>query len=103
MDRKALAKFINFFSVKIYAKTAIKLSVAVPNSRLPTNFQLNIFILKVRVSLQTLFLSLKQKTSKSAQLGNFCDKFSSFFVGRHIWLILNFHKLHIEDSLFFEI
>ena len=38
-----LYKF-KLFSVKIYAKIALKLSVAMSNSRLPTNFQLNIFI-----------------------------------------------------------
>ena len=59
MDKKALAKFINFF-LKIYAKTTYKLSVAMPNSRLHTNFQLNIFIFEARVSLQTLLQSLKQ-------------------------------------------
>ena len=51
-------------------KTAIKLFVAIPNSRLSTNFQLNIFIFVARVSLQTLLQSLKQKDRKSAPVGN---------------------------------
>ena len=51
MDRKTLAKFINFFSVNIYAKTALKLFLAMPNSTLPTNIQLNSFIFVARVSL----------------------------------------------------
>ena len=44
-----------------------------PNRRLPTNFQLNIFkfVARVsRVSLQNLLQSLKQTDSKSAQIGN---------------------------------
>ena len=35
-----------------------------PNSRLHTNFQLNIFIFEARVSLQTLLQSLKQNSDK---------------------------------------
>ena len=62
-----------------YAKTAKKLSVAMLNSSLPTNFQLNIFISKARVNLQTLLQSLKQTTSKSVHLGTFCGKFTCFF------------------------
>ena len=64
MDKKALAKFINFF----YAKTTLKLSVAMPNSRLHTNFQLNIFIFEARVSLQTLLQSLKQNSDFLRQI-----------------------------------
>ena len=48
------------FSVKMFAKTALELSVAMPNSRLPANFQLNVFVFEARVSLQTLLQSLKQ-------------------------------------------
>ena len=51
-------------------KTAIKFFVAIPNSRLSTNFQLNIFIFVARVSLQTLLQSLKQKDRKLGQIGN---------------------------------
>ena len=46
------------------AKTTLKLSVAMPNSRLHTNFQLNIFIFEARVSFQTLLQSLKQNSDK---------------------------------------
>ena len=53
-----------------YAKTALKLFVAMPNSKLPTNFQLNIFILEARAIIQTLFQSLKQNANESARLGN---------------------------------
>ena len=59
MDRKAQ-----------FAKMAMKLFAAMPNSRLPTNFQLNIFIFVARISLQTLLQSLKQKYKKSAQVAN---------------------------------
>ena len=47
-----------------YAKTALKLFVAIPISLLPTNFQLNIFIFEARVDLQTLLQSLKQNASE---------------------------------------
>ena len=69
MDKKALAKFVNFFFLKIYAKITLKLSVAMPNSRLHTNFQLNIFIFEARASLQTLPQSLKQNANMSAREG----------------------------------
>ena len=49
-----------------------------PNSRLHTNFQLNIFIFEARVSLQTLLQSLKQNSDKSAQSGTFCGKNQTF-------------------------
>ena len=54
-----MAKFKSFFSVNIrlvniYGETAIMLFIAMPNSTLPTNFQLNIFIFEARVSLQIL-------------------------------------------------
>ena len=39
MDRKAKAKFSNFFSVKKFAKMAIKFFVAMPNSKLHMNFR----------------------------------------------------------------
>ena len=55
------------FSVKMFAKTALELSVAMPNSRLPTNFQLNVFIFEARVSHQTLLQSLKQNSDKSVK------------------------------------
>ena len=41
-----------------------------PNSKLPTNFHLNIYIFEASVSLQTLFQSLKQNANKSDRLGN---------------------------------
>ena len=44
--------------------------VAMSNIRLPTNFQLNIFIFEARVTLQTLLQSLKQNANKSTRLGN---------------------------------
>ena len=50
-----------FISMNKYAKTAEKLFVGMPNSKLPTNFQLSIFIFEARVILQTLLQSLKQK------------------------------------------
>ena len=50
MDRKALEKI---FSMKIYAKTALKLFVAMPkpNGRLTTNFQVSILIFEVMANL----------------------------------------------------
>ena len=72
MDRKAIAKFMTFFSVSKYiCQNSTRLFVAMPNSSLPTNFQLNIFVFEARTSLQTLLPSLKQSANKSAQLGNF--------------------------------
>ena len=41
-----------------------------PNSKLPTNFQLKILVFEAKVSLQTLLQSLKQKDRKSARVGN---------------------------------
>ena len=43
-------------------KIVLKLSVAMPNSSLQTNFQLNIFIFEAKTSLQTLLhiQSIKQ-------------------------------------------
>ena len=61
MKRRALAKFMSFFSVKIYAKTAKKLFVAMPNSRLPMNFQLNIFIFEASVSKIVIEAKYKQE------------------------------------------
>ena len=80
-----MAKFKSFFSVNIrlvniYGETAIMLFIAMPNSTLPTNFQLNIFIFEARVSLQILLQSLKQNSDESARLGTFCGKFSNLFV-----------------------
>ena len=43
-EQESYSKIYKLFSLKIYGKTARKLSVAMPNIRLPTNFQLNIFI-----------------------------------------------------------
>ena len=65
MDRTA--KFTNFFQSTYTPK---QLFTDMPNSRLPTNFQRNIFIFETRVSLQTLLQSLKQNENKSAWLGN---------------------------------
>ena len=45
-----------------YAKTTLKSFVAMPNNRLPTNFQLNVFIFEACVSLQPLLQSMKKKT-----------------------------------------
>ena len=69
IDRKALAIIVKH-SVKMYAKTRLKLYVPMTNSRLPTNFQLGIFVFEARVSLQSLLQSLKQKSRKSALAGN---------------------------------
>ena len=41
-------------------KTALELFVAIPNDRLPTNFQLDVFIFEARASIKTLLQSLKQ-------------------------------------------
>ena len=65
-DREFLGHIFNLFFMSTYAKT--KLFGAVPNSRLPANFQLNILIFVARISLQTLLQSLKQKDRKSAQI-----------------------------------
>ena len=48
----------------MYAKTALKLSVAMSNSRLPTNFQLNIFIIKVMRQISKLFFEEICQNSK---------------------------------------
>ena len=53
-----------------YAKTAKKLFIAMPSSRLPTKFQLNIFIFEAKVSPKTLLQPLKQNDNKSARLQN---------------------------------
>ena len=63
--------------MKIYGKTALNLCVAMPNSRLVTNFQLNIFIFEARVSLQTLLQSLKLNTSKITE---FFESIFQFFL-----------------------
>ena len=52
------------------AKTVFKLFVAMLNRKLPTKFQLNIFIFEARASLQTLIQSLKQKDRKSSKVSN---------------------------------
>ena len=59
-DRKFLGQIFKKDSSDKYAKSALKVFVAMPKIRLRTNFQLNIFIFVARVSLQTFVLqSLK--------------------------------------------
>ena len=55
---------IRLFCLKKYAKTAMKVFVTIPNCRLSTNFMLDIFLFGAALP------SLKQKSRKSAQLGN---------------------------------
>ena len=52
-----------------YAKTAIKLFAAMPDSILPTIFQFNIFIFEARVSLQTLLQSTSVIEVKRQKVG----------------------------------
>ena len=54
-------QIFKLFSVSKYAKTELKLFVAMPYSILPKNFQLNILIFEARASFQILFQSLKQR------------------------------------------
>ena len=65
-----LGQNLKLFSRKKCTKIALKFFVGMPNSRLSTNFQLNIFIFVARVSFQTLLQSLKQKDRKSAHMRN---------------------------------
>ena len=58
----------------MYAKIALKLFVAMPNNKLPTNFQLNIFIFKAKVRLHTLLQSLKQNTNMGHRKKNYGGK-----------------------------
>ena len=63
-------KFSNFFVWRNIPKQHKSyLQVHMSNSKLPTNFQLNIFIFEARASLQTLPQSLKQNANMSARLG----------------------------------
>ena len=64
--QESCSKIQKLFSMNNYAKTATMLFVALPYERLPTNFQLNIFIFEARASLQTLLQSLKQNANNSA-------------------------------------
>ena len=64
MDRKAQANFSNF-PVNKFTQTAIKSFISMPNSKLSTNFQLNILIFEAKASIWTLLQSLKQKISKN--------------------------------------
>ena len=57
LDTEFLGQIFKLFSRNKSAKNAIKLFVAMANGRLPTNFQLNIFIFVARASLQTLLQS----------------------------------------------
>ena len=59
--QESFNKIFKLFSVSKYAKTEIKLFVAMPYSMLPKNFQLNILIFEARASFQILFQSLKQR------------------------------------------
>ena len=59
--------------------------VAMPNSRLPTNFQLNILIFEAMASHQTLLQSLKQNANKSARLGNYPNEPS--FTGDSVFYV----------------
>ena len=60
MDMKALTKLSNYFYVIKYAVTALKLYLVMLNCKLPTNFQLNVFIFEAKAGLLTLLQSLKQ-------------------------------------------
>ena len=75
--QESSSKIFKLFSVNIFAKMTLKLFVAMPNSKLHTNFQLNIFIFVVRVSLRTSLQSLKQKDRE------FLRQIFKFFLGRN--------------------
>ena len=74
MDRKAPFKFSKKISVNKYAKTALKLLIAMSNCKLPTKYQLNIFIFEARANLWTLLKSLKQRQKVGP--GRECPKYS---------------------------
>ena len=52
--QESSSNFLNFFSVRNYAKAELKLFVAMPNTKLPTNFQIIIFIFEARARLRVL-------------------------------------------------
>ena len=77
-----------------HTKTAVSLFIDMPNSKLPTNFQLNIFIFETGASLQTLLESLKQKDRKSAKVGNVPKRINITCLRRVVVMVL-FHINHL--------
>ena len=63
VDGTALAKFFKLFSAKEYDKIALISFLAMGNSSLLTNFQLDIFIFEELTTDQTLLQSLKQNSN----------------------------------------
>ena len=62
-----------------YAKTEQNWFVAMPNSNLPTNFELNIFIFGVRASLKLYFIHWREMLESRPREGIFKAKFQTFF------------------------
>ena len=69
------------------------------NIKIPTNFPLHIFIFEARASLQTFRQSLKQKDSKSAQVGN-VPKQPSFAVDLSITYSMPLQSMKFVACLF---
>ena len=63
-----------------------------PNSQFPTNFQHNIFIFQAKAGLWILLQWLKQKGTKSVQLGNapkyFSITFEKYYIPYYLFLQL---------------